>query len=70
MDELYSVMVSSLEIRKLPSIASKINLKRDTVVKSLDHTRQYKKEPWLLVSTIKEPITQGYVPKKYLSKIN
>ena len=68
-DELYTVTVSSLQVRKNPHEDSKVTILRDTVVKSLGHTRQHRKEPWLLVMTISEPIIQGYVPKKYLKKL-
>ena len=68
-EELYSVNVSNLQVRKEPSVPSKVNFTRGTIVKDLDHNRQYKKETWMLVATVTEPIIQGYVAKKYLKKI-
>ena len=70
MDELYLVNVSSLEIRKEPYEPSKVCLKKDTVVKRMNSkTRQHRKEEWILVSTVSNPIISGYIPKKYLTKI-
>ena len=70
MSELYSIDVSSLEIRKEPSEPSRVCLKYETVVKRLDNkSRQYRKEEWILISTVYGPIISGYVPKKYLRKL-
>ena len=66
---VYSVQVSSLEIRKEPKIASKLTLKRGTIVKVVGDQKQYKREYWIYVQVLDNPIIAGYVQFKYLSKI-
>lgn len=64
------VNVSSLPIRKTPSEPSKVYLKKEVVVKKIDEkSKQHRKEEWIMVSTVSNPIISGYVPKKYLKKI-
>ena len=70
MDDLYIVNVSSLQIRKIPSEPSKVCLLKDTVVSmTKDKSKQYRKEEWVMVRTLSEPILSGYVLKKYITKI-
>lgn len=69
MDNLYFVNVSQLEIRKVPSERSNIYIKRDTVVSVSDKKKQYKKETWVEITTVSNPIMSGYVPLKYIVKI-
>lgn len=68
-DKLYTVTVSSLEVRKVPKESSRIFLNRGTVVKETGNTKQYKKEIWLEVETLTAPIVSGYVNRKYLNRI-
>ena len=70
MDEkMYMISVSSLQVRKEPSEPSKINLSRGTIVKFLGKTKKYRTEEWILVSTVNEPVIQGYIPKRYVNKV-
>jgi len=68
-DDFYIISVSSLNIRKDPKTESRINLKKDTLVKETGKRKQYRKDEWIEIVTISEPIIQGYVNKKYLRKI-
>lgn len=67
---IYKVKVSSLEVRKDPKIASKVSLKRDTVVELTGQQKQYRKEYWVEMSVLTDPNIKGYVQLKYLSKIH
>lgn len=68
-NKLYSVNVSVLEVRKVPSKSSRISLKRNTVVKHTGDNKQFRKEPWIEVQTLSEPVVIGYVNRKYLNEI-
>lgn len=64
-----SVNVSLLEVRKKPSIPSKIGLNRDTVVKTSGPPIKYKDELWIRIETVNQPVVSGYVMQKYLKAI-
>ena len=68
-EELYKVTVSSLEVRKQVSKSSRVYLMRDTIVKVIGKSKQYRKQMWIEVATLAEPTVVGFVQQKYLSKI-
>ena len=68
-DKLYTISVSSLEVRKNPRERSGIFLNRGTVVKETGNTKQHKKEVWLEIQTLTAPTVKGYVNRKYVNRI-
>lgn len=68
-EKLYTINVSGLEVRKVPSEAGKTTLKRSTVVKATGKSKQFRKETWIEITTLSEPVVTGYVQLKYLTKI-
>ena len=68
-DDIYSVNVSSLNIRPEPKINSRINLQNNTIVKETGKSKQHCKDVWIEVITISKPVVKRFVKKKYLRKI-
>lgn len=67
--KLYSVNVSALEIRKIPSEASKTLLKKGTIVEATGNVKQYKRNTWVEVLVVDGVAVLGYAQSKYLSKL-
>ena len=63
------VNVSLIEVRRKPSMPSKTNLKRGTVVKTSGPPVTYKGESWSLIQTLEAPIVKGYVQDRYLKNL-
>lgn len=63
------INVSSIEVRRKPSMPSKTYLKRGTVVKVSGPPSTYKNEAWSLIETVERPIVKGYVKSKYLKNL-
>ena len=68
-DIFYTITVSSLQLRRIPSEQSKVNLSKGTVVKFTGNKKRYNKEDWISVRTVSDPIVSGFINKKYTEKI-
>lgn len=63
------VMVSAIEVRKKPSMPSKVNIMRNTLVDIVGPPVTYKRESWSKIRTVTTPTVEGYVLSKYLVSI-